>query len=134
MKIEKANNLEVNFLSKARVDDLDKLDRKKLWLMEADAVVETWFSSDNETVVRRYASGWLEIRGCLTSSGSGTKTATFPFPFSNTKYAVVFTPMSTSSTIVDITLISAATTEFTSYVSGSGSTGFIWFACGMGTN
>jgi hypothetical protein len=127
MKIEQANNLEVNFLTKAMVDDLDKLDRKKLWMMEADAVVETWISSDGETIARRYASGWQELRGWR--NGSGSSTITYPFPFANLQYVVALCNMGagyaymTSNTVTAVTISTSGT-----------STGVVWSARGMGAN
>jgi hypothetical protein len=127
MKIEKANNLEVNFISRAMVDDLDKLDRKKLWMMEADAVVETWISSDGETIARRYASGWQELRGYR--SGSGSSTITYPFPFANSHYGVTLCNMGAGYAY----MTSTTTTTVTIATSGT-STGVIWSARGMGAN
>jgi hypothetical protein len=88
MKIEHANHLEVNFLTRAMVDDLDKLDRKKLWMMEADAVVENWVSSDGLSWFLRYSNGWV-IQGGVMSTSTQQTTVTLPTPFSNTNYTAL---------------------------------------------
>jgi hypothetical protein len=88
MRIEKANNLEVNFVSRDYVGAKPNLPLDKLWLMEADAVVDTWRSSDGETIVRTYASGWQEIRGWR--NGAGQSTVTYPFPFADLHVFISF--------------------------------------------
>jgi hypothetical protein len=126
MKMEQGNNLEVNFISKDRADSLDALDRNKLWLMEADAVIETWVSTDNETVVRKYANGWQEIRGWR--NGGGSSTITYPFPFVDTHYTLMLCNLGAGYAYFSGNTVTGAT-----IATGGTSNGVIWHAMGQGT-
>ncbi|MDR3117603.1 MAG: hypothetical protein LBT98_03465 [Puniceicoccales bacterium] len=129
MREERANQLEVNFVSRAWVNAANSLDHRKLWLMEADAVVETWQSSDGETMARRYASGWQEIRGWR--AGSGDSLITFPFPFKSVREFWIGLTVSgtgyayyTDQTESSIHIVAPSTS----------SNGVVWYAIGMGAN
>jgi hypothetical protein len=88
MKVDRANSLEVNFVSRATVEGLDKLDRKKLWLMEADAVVDRWTSEDNASWYLRFGSGWIVQGGAVESTTENTA-VTLPIAFVNANYTAV---------------------------------------------
>ena len=127
MKSYRTNNLEVNFVTKAVADSAAKLELDKLWMLPVDAVVETWISDNGETIARRYASGWQELRGWR--NGSGSSTITYPFPFANLHYVVTTCNMGsgyaymTGNTVTGVTIATSGT-----------SNGVIWSARGMGAN
>jgi hypothetical protein len=126
MKTYRTNNLEVNFVTKEVADSAGKLAMDKLWMLPVDAVVETWYGADGETLARRWASGWLETRGWR--AGSGTSTITLPFPYRSVQEQMIILTCSVGG----YSYYSNQTpTSFSINTSGS-PTGVVWYIIGMG--
>lgn len=100
-------------------------------------------SSGNYIWVRRWSDGWLELGGSATWSTGATVrsiTATFPYPFKDTKYTVAVTAQGTTGQPSSLTyagFINKSTTScFMCCASQSTSythcTGIDWYATGMG--
>lgn len=100
-------------------------------------------SSGNYIWVRRWSDGWMELGGSATWSTGATVrsiTATFPYPFKDTKYTVTVTAQGATAQPSSLTyagFINKSTTScFMCCASQSTSytycTGIDWYATGMG--
>jgi hypothetical protein len=138
MKIVRTNNLEVNFVSKERVDAESYLDDSKLWLMQADVAIETWIG-DSGLFYRRYSSGWIEQGGNNLSFASGSAasmTITLVVQMTNVNYNALLTITGSPSygTSLHITekTVSTMTISKSSYSSSSAACTGTWYVCGKG--
>ncbi|MDR2030207.1 MAG: hypothetical protein LBP65_01935 [Puniceicoccales bacterium] len=123
MKTYRTNNLEVNFITKDVADAASKLAMDKIWMLPVDAVVQTTYIGD--VTIRRYASGWIEMRGWR--DGSGTSTVTFPIPFPDLSYAMNLTNCGSG-----YAYYTTNTTNSTTIGTSGTSYGVIWSVAGMG--
>jgi len=74
----------------------DKMDRDAHNVQSPSAVVvdkQDPTSENNYTWYRKYSDGWVEQGGHASSVPYGGTNITFPIPFSNSNYALFFTPV-----------------------------------------